>query len=68
MVPNDSEIKIIYWTEEARGKGVGGDPTEDYTYTASAVKTLTTAELTQALGESYGSGSEITLEKLSAYY
>ena len=56
-IPVDTDITIVYWTENA----------EDSQYTASATQTISTAQLTEVLGESYKSGSILTLDVLAAY-
>ena len=56
-IPVDTEITIVYWTENA----------EDSQYTASATKTITTADLTAVLPDTYTSGSVVTLDTLIAY-
>ena len=56
-IPVDTDITIVYWTENA----------EDNQYTASATQTISTAKLTEVLGESYKSGSILTLDVLAAY-
>ncbi|MBR4204504.1 MAG: InlB B-repeat-containing protein [Clostridia bacterium] len=61
-----SKITIVYWTENALDKGMAVDPEvpEKEYYTASAVKTVTTAEISDSLGTTYTSGSEISLADL----
>jgi len=63
-----SHINVVYWTEKEQGKDyvATDDPKDDYT--ASAVKTLSTKDLSDHIsGKTYGSGSEITLEDLKNY-
>ena len=55
--PADSQVTVVYWTENAADDG----------YSSSAVKTVTTAELSAGLGRSFASGSVVTLEDLQAY-
>ncbi len=61
-VPQDADITIIYWTENALLKG---DTQSEYT--ASATRTISTADLTGVLPGTYASGSVITLDDLIAY-
>ena len=61
-IPIDTEITIVYWTENALDKGV-----TESAYTASATKTISTSDLSRVLPETYTSGSVITLDTLIAY-
>ena len=64
---DDSKITVIYWTENAQDKGYTAPANEKDDYSASAVKTLTTADLNDQLGTNYASGSTLTLNQLGQY-
>lgn len=55
--PDNSEITVVYWTENA----------DNDEYSSSAVKTITTDELNKQLHTNYASGSVITRDGLSDY-
>ena len=65
--PVESQITIVYWTENAQDLGytVPQNPKDDYT--PSAVKTITTTEINQQLHTSYASGTVIRLDELADY-
>ena len=56
-IPASTDVTIVYWMENAL----------DDSYSSNAIKTVTTAELSQRLGRTIASGSVLTMEDLKAY-
>ncbi|MBR6384145.1 MAG: InlB B-repeat-containing protein [Lachnospiraceae bacterium] len=67
-ISDESQVTVIYWTENVQDENYSAptDPKKDYT--ASAVKVITTSELRIALGGSYASNSTLTLADLQNYH
>lgn len=64
--PSNSEITVIYWTENALTKEdvLQGRTAE---YTASAIKNIQTSDLSIQLGTTIASGSTLTLNNLQSF-
>ena len=65
--PDDSNITVIYWTENVQDKNYTAPANPKDDYTASAVKVINTADLNTNLSTSYSSGSAIPLSELKNY-
>ena len=68
--PASSQITIIYWTENVQESGYTAPAAEKDDYTASAVKVIQTSDLngqSAVIGETFSSGSTITLAQLALY-
>ena len=69
-VPASSQLTIIYWTENEQERGYTAPTAEKDDYTASSVKVITTSDLngqSATIGETFSSGSTITLAQLALY-
>lgn len=65
--PGESKVTVVYWTENAQDKDTVVSQNEKENYTAGAVKTISTTELSSKLGRTFTSGSVVTLEDLQNY-
>lgn len=68
--PDNTQITVIYWTENVQDKDYVQPQNEKDDYTASAVKVITTEELNQqsgTIGTTFASGSTISLAQLGNY-
>ena len=66
-VSDESQITVVYWTENAHIEGYTIPANEKDDYTAGAVKVITTSELNSNLTGTYNSGSTLSLSELEGY-
>lgn len=64
---SDSQITVVYWTENAQEEGYIAPADPKNNYTAAAVEVVHTTDLNSQLGTSLGSGSELFLDTLRSY-